>query len=98
MQELRVDTAGLPTMAGRWAASTGELTATSAPAELGLSGQPSAAAVNAAHVDIAAFAAAYAARVGTHSIHLDDANAGYLTNEAESANQMEALAPRVIGG
>ncbi|OBJ33739.1 hypothetical protein [Mycobacterium colombiense] len=97
MQELRVDTAGLPAMAGRWAATAGELTATAAPVGLGLPCQPSAAAVNAAHVDIAVFTASLAARVDTHSIHVGEANGGYLTNEAEAANETEAVPPRVIG-
>lgn len=97
MQKLRVDTAGLPAMAGRWAASASELNATAAPVGLGLPCQPSAAAVNAAHADIAVFTASLAARVGTHSNRIGEANAGYLTNEAESASEMEAAAPRVIG-
>lgn len=97
MQGLRVDSAGLPAMAARWAASAGELNATAVPAGLGLSSQPSAAAVNAAHIDITAFTTALAARVGTHSIHVGEANVGYLANEAESTAEMAAVAPRVIG-
>ena len=97
MQKLRVDTAVLQAMAGRWAFSVGELNAPVAPMRPGLSCQPSAAAVNAAHVDITAFTAALAARVGTHSTHVGEANAGYLANEAESANDLAAVTPRVIG-
>ncbi len=97
MQDVRVDTAGLPAMAGRWAASAGELSATAAPAGLGLSCQPSAAAVNAAHAGITAFTAGLAARVGTHSIHVGEANASYLANEADAASEIKAVAPRVIG-
>ncbi len=47
-------------MATRWGASAGELSATPAPAGLGLSCQPSAAAVNAAHAEITAFTTALA--------------------------------------
>ncbi|MEB3983513.1 hypothetical protein OQ968_19865 [Mycobacterium sp. 663a-19] len=97
MQELRVDTAGLPAMAGRWAASAEELDQAAAPAGLGLSCQASAAAVNVAHADVTAFTAALAARVGTHSPHVGEANAGYLANEAQSADEMEAVAPPVTG-
>lgn len=97
MQLLRVDTAEVQAMAKRWAASAGELNATVAPAGLGLSCQASAAAVDAAHVDIAAFTASLAARVGTHSAHVGEADAGYLANEADAVDQMVAVAPRVIG-
>ncbi|HZC10746.1 MAG TPA: hypothetical protein VE485_12070, partial [Mycobacterium sp.] len=62
-QTLRVDTAGVQTMAARWGASVGDLDDTVAPAGLGLSCQVSAAAVNAAHVDVAAFTSGLAARV-----------------------------------
>lgn len=96
MQELRVDTAGLPAIAGRWAAAAAELNATAAPVGLGLPCQPSAAAVDAAHVDIAGFTASLASRIDTHSIHVGEANSGYLANEAESANRMETVAPRAI--
>jgi hypothetical protein len=97
MQLLRVDTAGVQGMATRWAASVGELNAIAAPAAPGLSCQASAAAVNAAHVDVIAFTASLAARVGTHSAHVGVADARYLTNEAEAVDQMVAVAPRVIG-
>ena len=63
-QELRVDTAGVHAMATRWGASVGDLNETVAPTGLGLSCQTSAAAVDAAHVDVAAFTAGLAARVG----------------------------------
>jgi hypothetical protein len=92
MQLLRVDTAGVRAMATRWVASADELNATLAPARLGLSCQASAAAVTAAHADAMAFTAALATRVGTHATHVGEADAGYLANEAESANEMAAVA------
>ncbi|MEE6175388.1 hypothetical protein [Mycobacterium sp. 050134] len=98
MQPLRVDTAGLRAMAARWAASGRDLDAVAAPAGLGVSGQASAAAVDAAHVDVAAFTASLAARVGTRSAGVGAADAGYVANEAEAARAMAAVAPRVIGG
>ncbi len=98
MQLLRVDSAGVRAMATRWAASVGELSATGAPAGAGLSCQASAVAVTAAHVDVTAFTASLAARVGAHSTNLGVADAGYVANEAEAAREMAAVAPRVIGG
>ena len=94
---LRVDTAGMRAMAARWGASVGELKETVAPAGLGLSYQPSAVAVNAGHADIAAFSAALVIRVGTRAIHVVEADCRYIANEADSANELAAVAPRVIG-
>lgn len=67
-------------MAVGWAASAGELNATAVPHGPGLSGQPRAAAVDAAHVDVTAFTASLAARVRTHSANAGVADAGYLGN------------------
>lgn len=98
MQPLRVDTAAVQAMAGRWGASVGELSATVAPAAgAGLSCQASAAAVRAAHVQVNAFTASLAARVGAHSAHVGVAEAGYLANEADAVDQMVAVAPRATG-
>jgi hypothetical protein len=97
MQTVRVDTAGVQAMATRWGASVGELGATVAPAEQGLSCQPSAAAVAIAHADVMAFTAGLAARVGTRAAHVTEADAGYLANEAASAEEMAVVAPRVTG-
>ncbi len=92
-QQLVVDIAGLQAMATRWAASVGELDAIVAPAAgPGLSCQASAAAVSAAHVDIAAFTASLAARVDTHSSHVGEADARYLANEADAVDEMAAVA------
>jgi hypothetical protein len=97
MQSLSVDVAGVQAMAGRWGASAGELNVTAAPTGLGMSYQASAAAVAAAHAEVGAFTAALAARVGTHVVHVSEADARYVANEAGAANEMAALAPRVIG-
>jgi hypothetical protein len=93
---LRVDTAGVQAMAARWGASLGDLDATVAPAGLGLSCQVSAAAVNAAHVDVAAFTAGLAARVGVHATGVAQADRCYLAREAASASELAAVAPPVI--
>jgi len=97
VQQLRVNTAGLQTVATRWGASVDELSETASPAGLGLSCQASTAAVNAAHADIAAFTAALAARVSTRTTHVAEAGAGYIANETSSANQLAAVANPVIG-
>jgi hypothetical protein len=94
-QTLRVDTAGVQAMAFRWGASVGILDETVAPAGLGLSCQASAAAVDAAHVYVAAFTAGLAARVGMRATGVAQADTRYLAQEAVSANELAASAPPV---
>lgn len=94
---LRVDTAGVQAMAARWGASVGELIETTPPSGLGLSYQASAAAVDAAHADVATFTAALSTRVGTRATHVSEADSRYVANEAESADEMTAVADRMIG-
>jgi hypothetical protein len=96
-QVLRVDTSGVQAMAARWAASVDGLAETAAPAGLGLSCQVSAAAVNAAHVDVAAFTAGLAARVGEHATGVAQVDTRYLAQEAASATELAAVAPAVTG-
>jgi hypothetical protein len=57
-----------------------------------LSCQASAAAVNAAHADITAFTAALAARVGVRATHVAEADTRYIANDADSSNELAALA------
>jgi hypothetical protein len=96
-QELRVDTAGVHAMAGRWGASVGDLNETVAPTGLGLSCQTSAAAVDAAHVDVAAFAAGLAARVNERTTGVNQADTSYRAHEASSAAALAALFKPVVG-
>jgi hypothetical protein len=96
-QTLRVDTAGVQAMAARWGASAGDLDQTAAPTGLGLSCQVSAAAVDAAHVDVATFTAALAARVGERATGVAKADTSYLAQEAASATALAALAPPAVG-
>ena len=84
-------------MASRWGTSVGELNVTMAPARLGLSCQPSATAVNAAHADITSFTAALAALDSTRASHVAEADTQYINNEADSANKLTAVAHPVIG-
>lgn len=92
-----MDTPAVQAMATGWVAAVGELSVSVPPAGLGLPCQPSAAAVDAAHIDIAAFTASLTARVGTHATHLGETNTAYLANEGESAHQLAGVAPRIIG-
>jgi hypothetical protein len=95
-QTLRVNTAGVQAMATGWGASAGELNSTVAPAGLGLSCHVSAAAVDAAHIDVAAFTAGLAARVGGRATGVADVDAGYVAQEAVSATALAAVAPPLI--
>ena len=90
-QELRVDTAGVQAMATRWGASVGDLHELVVPTGLGLSCQTSAAAVSAAHVDVAAFTAGLAARVGERATGVVQADTSYLTQEATSTAAVAAV-------
>ena len=90
-QELRVDTAGVHAMAARWGASADDLYETAAPTGLGLSCQTSAAAVNAAHIDVTAFTAGLAARVGERASGVVQADLSYLFQEAASTATVAAV-------
>ncbi len=63
-----------------------------APADLGWSFQASAAAVNAAHADVTAFTTALVTRVGTRANHVAEADTRYIANEADSGNELAAVA------
>lgn len=91
-QPLRVDSAGVQVMAGTWGATAGVLEQTTAPVELGLSSQASAAAVNAAHADVAAFTTGLAAQIHVRAVHVAEADSRYTANEVDSANELAAVA------
>ncbi|MGH3558804.1 MAG: hypothetical protein ACRDTK_15160 [Mycobacterium sp.] len=93
---LRVDTAGVQALATRWGASVRDLAETVAPAGLGLSCQTSAAAVNSAHLDVAAFTAGLAARVGERASGVAQADTSYLVQEAASTTALAAVAQPVV--
>jgi hypothetical protein len=95
-QTLHVDTAGVQAMATRWGASLGLLNETVAPTGPGLSCQSSAAAVDAAHVDVAAFAVGLAARVGERARGIAQADTSYLAQETVSATALTAVLQPVI--
>lgn len=92
-----MDTAALQAMARQWGVSAGRLGETTAPAGIGLSYQASAAAVSAAHVEVTAFTAALAARVGSRATRVVAADMRYIANEAHSASEIDAVTPPVIG-
>ena len=80
----RVDTAGVHAMASRWGASVADLDEIVAPSGLGLSCQTSAAAVNAAHADVAVFTAGLAARVDERATGVTQDATRYLAQQAAS--------------
>ncbi|OBH56607.1 hypothetical protein A5685_07775 [Mycobacterium colombiense] len=93
---MRVDAAGIHAMATRWAVLMDGLTDTVATTGPDSSWQPSAAAVNGAQVDIAAFTAGLAAQVSARVAGVDQASTGYVANEAESATDLAAVGQSVI--
>jgi hypothetical protein len=93
-QQLRVDPVGVHLMASRWGTSAGELSGTVIPTVSGLSCQASAAAVHAAHGDVAAFTRTLATRVGTRAARVIDADVGYLATEADSSSLLAAVSDR----
>jgi hypothetical protein len=93
---LQVDTTGVQTMATRWVAAVIDLAETVAPAAPGLSCQTSAAAINSAHHDVAAFTAGLAARVGERATGIAQADTSYLVQEAASAIALAAVAQPVV--
>lgn len=95
-QTMRADTAGIQAMATRWAALMDGLNDTLATTGLGSSWQPSAAAVNGAQVDVAAFTAGLAAQVSARIAGVGQAETGYVANEAESATDLAAVGQSVI--
>ena len=90
-QTLRVDTAGVQAMATRWSASVGNLNETVTPTGLGLSCQNSASAINAAHVDVAAFTAGLAARVSERATGVAQADTSYVAQEPASTAAVAAV-------
>jgi len=95
---LRVDPAALRLMADRWQVLAGDLSGVGEPVEqLGLSCQPSTAAVTAGHADIAACTAALAERLLGGVARVAVAESRYAANEADSATTLAAVADPVIG-
>lgn len=90
-ERLRVDTAAVHTVASGWHGLVSELNGSAPSAQLGLSCQPSAAAVVAAHGDAAAFVHALAMQVRDHATQVVEAGRSYLSNEANSADELGAV-------
>ena len=92
MPQLRVDTAALQAMATNWGPAAGDLTETAAPTTgLGMSSQSSAAAVNAAHADVAVFTADLATRVEMRAQHVVDADSQYVDDDVRSVHALAAV-------
>ena len=92
-----MDTPGVHAMATRWGASVGDLNQMVAPTGLGLSCQTSAAAVNAAHVDVTAFTAGLATQVGDRASGVVQADLSYLFQESASTAAVAAVFQPMIG-
>jgi phage protein D len=54
--------------------------------------------VNAAHADIAAFISALATHVNTRANRVAEADTRFIANDADSANELAAVARPVAGG
>ena len=91
-----VDIAGVQAMSGDWAGLIGELSG-SRPPTTGFSCQASAAAVSAAHADIAAFTASLVAHVQARGMEVAEADSRYVANEADSVKRLAAMVVPVIG-
>jgi hypothetical protein len=90
-QVLRVDTAGVHAMAARWGGHVDDLGGVAVPTGLGLSCQASAAAVEAAHGDVAAFTAGLASRVGERATGVVQDATSYLAQETASTAAVAAI-------
>ncbi len=90
-EQLRANTAAVQTMASGWHGLVSELNGSAPPAQLGLSCQPSAAVVVAAHAGAAAFVHALATQVRDRATQVVEAGRSYLANEASSADELGAV-------
>lgn len=89
-QMLRLDSAGVQAMATRSAVFAADLNETVAPTELGFSCQPSATAVNAAHVDVTGFTTRLAAQMSTRATDVTETD----TRQRDpSADPLAAVMP-----
>lgn len=94
---LRVDTARVQVMASRWQALAGDLTCGGEPGlGLGLSCQPSEAAMKSGHADVAAGTAVLAGRLLSGAARVAAADRGYTANEGDSAARLAAVVDSVI--
>jgi hypothetical protein len=91
MASVEVDPLGLSTLAGRCEAHAARLAAIAAAAMSGSGFQPSAAAVETAHADVAAVSARLAARMQSTAAAVTNASANYVTTDADSAVDIAAL-------
>jgi hypothetical protein len=91
METLRVATDEVLAAANSWHGLSAELLITAAPSGLGLSSQPSAAAVNAVHASAAAAGEAFAVRTQLTALKTTAASLAYLSTEANSADILDAI-------
>lgn len=91
METLQVATDELLATASGWHRLGAELVPTAVPAGVGLSGQPSAAAVNAVHAGAAAAGETFAARTQFTALKTTAATLAYLSAEADSKDIFNAI-------
>jgi cob(I)alamin adenosyltransferase len=91
VEKLRVDTAALWGMAGRWNGLAGELVEGWPPTGSGLSYQASAAAIHAARAAIARYQRSLVARMHAGATHVVESDTRYVANEAHSARELAAV-------
>ena len=90
---LRIDSADVTAMAGRWQTLAGDLSGGVEPVSgLGLSCQPSAAATSACHADVMSGTAVLAERLLAGAAQVDRADTRFAANEADSAATVAAVA------
>jgi len=81
----------LLTTANGWHGMTAQLISTAAPSSMGVSGQPSAAAVNAVHAGVAAAGEAFAARTQITAVKTAAASFAYTNTDSSAADLLNAV-------
>jgi hypothetical protein len=91
MDRLRVDVAGVQTLAGRTHGLVGGLVVETAPTGLGASGWASAAAASAVHAAVTATGDALAARTQDTAAKIAAVDAHFAAQEASSSDELTAV-------
>lgn len=95
MASIEVDSLGLLNLAGRCEAQAARLTPTTTRAASGGSFQPSVAAVQAAHSDVAALGARLVARMQSTATAASTAAVAYATTDTDSAADIASVGGEV---
>ena len=92
MASIEVDAAALSTLAHRCEQQASRLEGITVPATHGDQVQPSAVAVSAAHADIVAACARFAARMHDTAVAVSAAASGYAATEDSATNALTTVA------